>query len=330
MGVTVQKNFCVTCHSDIGEDRKSHKGMKFDTCSSAGCHNFHDNRALYEDFLVKHVGEPAVNTTAAVLKRNMAALMRKQDKKYTRTLGKADADIPVVTAMQKKALHGWLKSTHSRSGVNCADCHGRDAEKSGFRISNQANTCGTCHKHEKQGFLSGKHGMRIAAGLEPMKVGDALVPMKKRAAHKQLTCSSCHTSHQYNTRKAAVDACQSCHNDSHTQNYRKSAHYRLLQKEWSGRAGAGTGVSCATCHMPRFRADDGRVVVNHNQNDNLRPNEKMIRPVCMSCHGLAFSIDSLADRKVVSSNFSQKPGIHIKSIDMSIQRLKKPTLKQEK
>ena len=57
-------DFCVACHSegdqDVRWDRPSHADLAFDTCASAGCHNYHDNRALYEDFLVEHAGGPAL------------------------------------------------------------------------------------------------------------------------------------------------------------------------------------------------------------------------------------------------------------------------------
>jgi hypothetical protein len=58
-----------------------------------------------------------------------------------------------------------------------------------------------------------------------------------------------------------------------------------------------------------------RVIVNHNQNENLRPNEKMVRSVCASCHGLPFTLDALADPALVRRNFSGRPAAHIQSID---------------
>ena len=85
-----------------------------------------------------------------------------------------------------------------------------------------------------------------------------------------------------------------------------------------------SGVSCATCHMPRkpVKYGDGEyIIVEHNQNDNLRPNEKMLRSVCMDCHGLGFAIDALADRKLIETNFSDKPSIHVESLDLVKQRL---------
>ena len=48
----------------------------------------------------------------------------------------------------------------------------------------------------------------------------------------------------------------------------------------------------------RFR----KRIVQHNQNETLRPNEKMIRTVCLNCHGTSFSIDSLADDELIEKD----------------------------
>ena len=78
--------------------------------------------------------------------------------------------------------------------------------------------------------------------------------------------------------------------------------------------------------MPRLlqRGDDGieRVVIAHNQNDNLRPNEKMARGVCMDCHGFGFTLDALADRALIDRNFKGRPSIHVKGIDWVEQRVR--------
>ena len=66
-----------------------------------------------------------------------------------------------------------------------------------------------------------------------------------------------------------------------------------------------------------------QVVVEHNQNLNLRPNEKMIRGVCLNCQGLAFSIDALADRELVSNAFAGKPRVRIESVEMALIRERK-------
>jgi hypothetical protein len=163
--------------------------------------------------------------------------------------------------------------------------------------------------------------MRLAAGLAPMSVGEARLPMREDASHKTLRCNSCHAAHSDDVEQAAVQACLGCHNDTHTLAYEDSPHHRAWLKELQGEAPAGSGVSCATCHMPRIEFDINdwvtRVMVDHNQNANLSPNSKMIRTSCMQCHGLEFSIDALADRELIRKNFTGKPSVHVETMDLA-------------
>jgi hypothetical protein len=158
--------------------------------------------------------------------------------------------------------------------------------------------------------------MRLALDLSPMSPGAARLPMKRQAAHHELSCASCHQAHRFDTRHAAVAACLSCHNDQHSLAYEKSIHAQLWRDETSGKLPPGSGVSCATCHLPR-EVHGGQVRVQHNQNDNLRPNEKMVRSVCVNCHGLEFSLDALADRALIDRCFDGSPSPHIDSARMA-------------
>ena len=134
-------------------------------------------------------------------------------------------------------------------------------------------------------------------------------------------CATCHDPHSVDTAPARVEACVSCHDDGHTKAYFDSPHYALFQAELAGEGAPGSGVGCADCHMPRLEdPDSGKVFVTHNQNETLRPNEKMIRSTCLSCHGLAFSIDALADPVLVERNFAGKPSAHVESIDWAVKR----------
>jgi hypothetical protein len=147
--------------------------------------------------------------------------------------------------------------------------------------------------------------------------------MQSNAAHRELSCTSCHGAHGFDTRRAAVDACLSCHNDAHSLAYVNSSHFKLWQAEVNGTARMNSGVSCATCHLPREThgsGDSASVRVQHNQNANLRPNEKMIRSVCLECHGLAFSLDALADAALVKTNFIGRPANHVESLDLALRR----------
>jgi hypothetical protein len=339
MGVTLPDDYCFHCHRDIGEDRASHKGLKFTTCASAGCHNFHDNRALYQDFLEQHAGEPdnlksQVTALVEFLKAKDNAI------EVPRALVAADANAPAERMGDRNIVADWAADAHARAGVNCSDCHATRTEPDRFIAAPSLETCKGCHARQALTFTEGKHGMRQRAGLlaindgpfglfkaarlAPMTPGQALLPMKPDAAHATLTCNTCHSAHKYDIRAASVEACTGCHDDAHTKAYFKSKHYALLEREAREALPPGSGVSCATCHMPIVEARDEDGVntrfVTHNQNDNLRPNEKMVRSVCASCHGLQFTLDALADPALIARNFTGRPAVHIESIEWAQRR----------
>jgi hypothetical protein len=299
MGLTLPEDYCFKCHQDVADERPTHVGLGFETCASAGCHNYHDNRALYEDFLVAQAGAPNVLADWGV-----------------RSLQRA-ASVPPPSHdggdFATAAIVGeWQHSAHAEGGANCSDCHGND------ETWNEAPThdvCRECHAPQVDTFLQGRHGMRLAQSLPPMRAADAKIPMHADAAHTSLTCTACHADHAFDRRVAAVDACMGCHASTHVTAFTESPHYRL----W--REGTADAVSCATCHMPRLESGaPAGVFVQHNQNENLRPNEKMIRPVCMQCHSLEFSIDTLADPALIENNFNGPPQVHVDSVEMARSR----------
>lgn len=197
------------------------------------------------------------------------------------------------------------------------DCHSDTDNKTDWLENPPMAVCSNCHDKEYTGFTEGKHGMRIKQGLSPMTPAMARLEMKSSSHDKELSCNSCHVSHEYSTTEAAFESCIECHNDEHTQAYRESPHFELWQKETAGLTPKGTGVSCATCHLPRETIKEHgteRTLVQHNQNYNLRPNEKMIRSVCMNCHGLDFSINALADEALIKRNFKGLPTTKVESM----------------
>ncbi|SDJ63698.1 cytochrome c3 family protein [Microbulbifer yueqingensis] len=306
MGVTLAGDFCFHCHQDIADDRSSHEGLGFESCASAGCHNYHDNQYLYEDFLTAHIGAPAVLPAGHLPVRNGLAQWKENNPEKA-PLGHADADLETGAAgdhTSSDILGDWSASPHAQAAVNCSGCHA--GGKMQFSSAEIVAQCGECHAAQREGFTSGKHGMRLSANLPPgfaetsgnISPTEAWLPMKA-GAEGELSCTSCHGPHEINTKFATVDACLGCHNDEHSLAYRQSAHFR----EWE--SGGTGGVSCANCHLPR-ETHDGLVRTNHNQNHNLRPNEKML-PVCLSCHGIEFAVSALASKPVVRSNFSAPP-----------------------
>jgi hypothetical protein len=158
--------------------------------------------------------------------------------------------------------------------------------------------------------------MRTEQGLGAMAPASARQVMHADAPNAGVECNSCHAAHGYDTRAAAVQACLGCHDDEHSRAYLGSPHARLWWAETLGSGAPGSGVSCATCHLPRHENETGGISVQHNQSDNLRPNEKMVRSVCTTCHGTGLSLDALADPLLVRNNFSHAPASHTASLDM--------------
>jgi hypothetical protein len=156
-----------------------------------------------------------------------------------------------------------------------------------------------------------------------MTPGAALQPMRPEVAHEAMGCTSCHDAHRSDTRVAAARACLRCHADEHSLAYEGSAHARLWRAEQAGEAKPGTGVSCATCHLPRVLGEGGTVTVEHNQNETLRPNEKFVRVVCQSCHGVGLSLDALADPELIRNNFDRAPSRSVDTHAMVRARMKR-------
>ncbi len=98
--------------------------MAFDTCKDSGCHNFHNNRALYTDFLVKHLHEPALLDTGRLPEREFARVLEElmdypADRYPVANSRPRDADAPADQAGAAELQHDWLETAHARSGVNC-------------------------------------------------------------------------------------------------------------------------------------------------------------------------------------------------------------------
>lgn len=317
MAVSIPPDYCAHCHTSTLESRESHKGLAFNTCETSGCHNYHDNTALFESFLLDHAVEPAVLAEPTV---DLSPAVYRWIAKAGEQSPALTPDAPAaVLATHTSHLEEWIQTSHAAAGVNCSACHGGATTGNEWQDRPASEACASCHDIETDDFHRGKHGMRVAAELSPMEPSLARLPMKPDVAHEQLDCVSCHGAHEFDRQFAAAEACITCHDDSHSKNYQDSSHFAMWQAELSGAAPAGSGVSCATCHMPREERrdeDSGEtlLVVQHNQNANLRPNEKMYRGVCMNCHGLGFTMNALSDRDLIDSNFAGHPTEIVESI----------------
>ncbi|MDJ0743541.1 MAG: cytochrome c3 family protein [Xenococcaceae cyanobacterium MO_167.B27] len=203
----------------------------------------------------------------------------------------------------------WQSSIHALNEVNCSSCH-IDEKSKAFRAKPTEVSCKSCHEYSTDTFLLGKHGIRTLEGLSPLSPTMAHLPMKKSALDKQMNCNSCHNVHTVNTYQASVDSCLSCHNDTHSLNYKNSPHAQIVADIGVLPRPDSKSVTCATCHLPREVSGDG-VLVNHNNTYTLKPRDRMVKEVCMNCHGLEHAYNSIFDDELVEANFAHPPSLEL-------------------
>lgn len=215
----------------------------------------------------------------------------------------------------------WQSSAHALADINCSSCH-QNQETKQLMAQPTQESCRSCHEYEVDTFLLGKHGIRTLEGLSPLTPAMAHVAMKDNALGKQMNCNACHNVHSVNTYQAAVDSCLTCHNDSHSLNYQNSRHAQIFNDFGTLPRPNQESVTCAACHLPRQNIDD-TILVNHNNTYTLLPRDRMVKEVCMNCHGVEYSYNSIFDDELVESNFARPPNHNMETFTLIRQREQK-------
>ena len=208
----------------------------------------------------------------------------------------------------------WQGSTHALANVNCSSCHQNTDTKKFIAKPNQAS-CQSCHENEVDTFLLGKHGIRTLEGLSPLTPAMAHIAMKESALDKQMNCNTCHNVHSVNTYQAATDSCLTCHNDTHSLNYRNSRHAQIVADAGSLPRPNQESITCATCHLPRQKINN-ITVVNHNNTYTLLPRDRMVKEVCMHCHSVEYAYNSIFDDDLVEANFARPPTQKLETFEL--------------
>ncbi len=219
----------------------------------------------------------------------------------------------------EQAVAQWSTSAHALADVNCSSCHQTEDTQTFVAVPDH-ESCRSCHESETETFLLGKHGIRLLEGESPLTPALARLPMKAAAHNKVMNCNACHDVHAVNTMTAAVDACLTCHNDTHSLNYADSPHGLQFAETVDLPRPGSDSVSCATCHLPRYqegRQEDAPVWVNHNNTYTLKPRDRLVKDVCMNCHGMEFSYSSIFDDELVEANFAHPPTIELETLEMA-------------
>ena len=209
----------------------------------------------------------------------------------------------------------WQQSAHALANVNCSSCHQNKPAKQVVQRPTQ-ESCRSCHETEVETFLLGKHGIRLLEGQTALTPALAHLPMQAAAHNKQMNCNACHDVHSVKTLPAAVDSCLTCHKDRHSLNYKNSKHAQLFLDEGTLPQPSTVSTTCATCHLPRQTTESGTVVVNHNNTLTLKPRDRMVKEVCMKCHGMEYAYNSIFDDDLVESNFARPPTLSMDTLKM--------------
>ena len=219
-----------------------------------------------------------------------------------------DAELQEITQL-------WQDSAHALADVNCSSCH--LAEESNALIAQPTHeSCQSCHEQAVETFLLGKHGIRLLEGQSPLTPAMARIPMQPAAHSKQMNCNACHNVHSVDTYQASVDSCLTCHNDTHSLNYQNSKHAQLFLAEGELPRPSSASVTCATCHLPRHESASGTVLVNHNNTFTLLPRDRMVKEVCLNCHGMEYGYNSIFDDELVEANFARPPNQTLQTLEM--------------
>jgi Zn finger protein HypA/HybF involved in hydrogenase expression len=278
---------------------------------------------LYEDFMLRHLDEPALLADKTLPLRNELKRWLKRNPKVKQLTEKEHNAPPRIH--DNTIISQWSNSAHAITAVNCQDCH-QSNETRPFSHIQLNKSCNNCHQEQFEQFNQSQHGIRLGLDLTPMTPEQARLTMRENV-QTELTCSTCHDPHSLDTVTATIDACLNCHNDEHSTNYKASPHFKLWQKERNGELPEGSGVTCASCHLPRLKKGK-KVTVDHNQSAYMRPSNKVLRKVCMNCHGLEFSLSALIDEKLINNNFNGSPNQSLKAIELLKARLKQRKQRQ--
>ncbi|MEM8673824.1 MAG: cytochrome c3 family protein [Cyanobacteria bacterium P01_G01_bin.67] len=220
----------------------------------------------------------------------------------------------VSQAQLQQIEQQWQSSAHALAEVNCSSCH-QDESTKAFIAKPAQESCRSCHENSVDTFLLGKHGIRTLEGLSPLTPAMAHLPMKENSLERQLNCNTCHNVHTVDTYQASVDSCLTCHSDNHSLNYKNSPHAQVFRQIGMLPRPNADSVTCATCHLPREVSGDA-VLVNHNNTFTLKPRDRMVKEVCMNCHGVEHAYNSIFDDELVEANFARPPNQKLRTFQL--------------
>lgn len=194
MAVTVPPDYCAHCHEVTLENLPSHRDLAYDTCHTAGCHNYHDNTPLEPSYHLKHYGQPDLLPEAALpslastgtcsdpwISAESCASCHDQEQ-HDFTQGKhgmrqAFPDLsPLTPAMARRPM----KPEAAHLSMDCTACHQPDQPRSFAAYE----ACLQCHDDEhSRNYQNSKHHLLWQASL---------TSLSQAANRTAVSCATCH------------------------------------------------------------------------------------------------------------------------------------------
>jgi hypothetical protein len=243
---------CTDCHADVSADKLPHP-EKLKPVNCATCHE----KAVKEYTGTVHgVARKGGNTVAATctdchgthdIKRAKGADSRTNHANVEATCGKCHGNDAVVAKGKlpggnvaskfHDSIHGKaLQGAAQGSAPTCTNCHGAhnirakgEAESSTNR-ARVPDTCGSCHKPEREAFGKGMHGK-----------------LRQEGVLAAPGCTDCHSAHAIQEhdkpsfQTEVIKECGNCHTD-YISTYRDTFHGQVTALGYARMA------TCASCH----------------------------------------------------------------------------------
>jgi nitrate/TMAO reductase-like tetraheme cytochrome c subunit len=243
---------CTDCHTDVAADKIPHA----DQLKPVNCAACHDKAAKEYAGTVHGTARKGGNTVAAnctdchgthdilrskdpASRTNHANIEATCSKCHGSDTMAATGKLPGGNIGGKfhDSIHGQaLKGAAQGSAPTCTNCHGAHSiqpkanEASRTSRARVPETCGACHKPERDAFMNGMHGKLRQDGV--------------LAAPGCTDCHSAHGIQQHDTPKfqtEVIKECGTCHAD-YLATYRDTFHGQVTALGYSRMA------TCASCH----------------------------------------------------------------------------------
>jgi hypothetical protein len=220
---------CATCHEDAVKayagtvHGKARKGGNTVAATCTDCHGTHD---------ILRPSNPASSTNHANIEATCSKCHGNDAMAATGKMPGGNIDNMFHDSIHGKALKGAAQG----SAPTCTNCHGahdirpKSDEASRTNRARVPDTCGGCHKPEREAYINGMHGK-----------------MRQDGVLAAPGCNDCHSAHsiqRHETTKFQTDVikeCGTCHADK-LATYRDTFHGQVTALGYTRVA------TCASCH----------------------------------------------------------------------------------